>query len=171
MSSTSFSFEESTTFTVIHARHMAAKVATDLLRFQRFYGKPSNSAIDAYETELVALLKEDYLQAVTYGFQRNGKWVVALRYHATAGGLLVADDDPGKLKPGVDVGNCWFGSCLEQNAKWSALTAVAKQNFCKTLPFRRSDGTQPGVEGGYWIEDRTYSAGGRAISRSVIRRY
>ena len=171
MSATSFSFEQSTTFTIVHARHMAAKVATDLLRFQRFYGKPSNSAIDAYEAELIALLREGYLQAVTYGFQRNRKWVVALRYHAVAGGLLIADDDPGKLKPGVDVSNSWFGSFLEKNANWSALTTAAKQNFCKTLPFQRSDGTEPGIEAGYWIEDRTYSAGGRAISRSVIKRY
>jgi len=171
MSATSYSFEESTTFSIVHARHMAAKVATDLLRLQRFYGKPTNSSIDAYEAELIALLKEDYLHAVTYGFKRNGKWVVALRYHSVAGGSLVADDDPGKLRPGVDVSNCSFGSFLEHNANWSNLSATAKHNFYKTLPFQRSDGTEPGVEAGYWIDDRTYSAGGRAISRSVIKRY
>ena len=38
----SYSYTESTTFTVTHARHMAAKVATDLKRMQRFYGKPSD---------------------------------------------------------------------------------------------------------------------------------
>jgi hypothetical protein len=118
---------------------MAAKVATDLLRLQRFYGKPTNSSIDAYEAELIALLKEDYLRAVTYGFKRNGKWVVALRYHAVGGGLLVADDDPGKLRPGADVRNCSFGSFLEKNAKWSLLTAREKQDFCEALPFQRSD--------------------------------
>ena len=171
MSATSYSFEESTTFSIVHARHMAAKVATDLLRLQRFYGKPTNSSIDAYEAELIALLKEDYLRAVTYGFKRNEKWVVALRYHAVAGGSLVADDDPGKLKPGVDVSNCSFGSFLEYNANWSNLNSTAKQNFRKTLPFQRSDGTEPDVEAGYWVDDRTYAAGGRAISRSVIKRY
>ena len=171
MSATSYTFEESTTFSIVHARHMAAKVATDLLRLQRFYGKPTNSLIDAYEAELIALLKGDYLLAVTYGFKRNEKWVVALRYHAVAGGSLVADDDPGKLKPGVDVSNCSFGSFLEYNANWSNLTSAAKQNFRETLPFQRSDGTEPGVEAGYWVDDRTYAAGGRAISRSVIKRY
>ena len=171
MSATSYTFEESTTFTIVHARHMAAKVATDLLRFQRFYGKPSNSQIDAYEAELTALIKEDYLQTVTYGFRRNGRWVVALRYHAVAGGQLVADDDPGKLKPDADVSNCLFGSFLEHNLKWFVLTTQAQASFCKTLPFQRSDGTQPGVEAGYWSEDLTYSAGGRGISRSVIKRY
>lgn len=171
MSATSYSFEESATFSIVHARHMAAKVATDLLRLQRFYGKPTNSSIDAYEAELIALLKQDYLGTVTYGFKRNAGWVVALRYRALAGGGLVADDDPGKLRPGVDVSNCSFGSFLEYNSKWSGLTALTKQNFYKTLPFQRPDGTEPDVEAGYWVEDRTYSAGGRAISRSVIKRY
>jgi hypothetical protein len=171
MSATSYSFEESTTFSIVHARHMAAKVATDLLRLQRFYGKPTNNSIDAYEAELIALLKQDYLLAVTYGFKRNEKWVVALRYHAVPGGSLVADDDPGKLKPGVDVSNCSFGSFLEYNANWSNLNSTAKQTFRKTLPFQRSDGTEPGVEAGYWVDDRSYAAGGRAISRSVIKRY
>ena len=41
----SYTVTESTTFTVTHARHIAAKVATDLKRLQRFYGKPSDSAI------------------------------------------------------------------------------------------------------------------------------
>ena len=41
--SNSFTISEATTFTITHARHMAAKVATDLKRIQRFYGKPSDT--------------------------------------------------------------------------------------------------------------------------------
>lgn len=169
--STSYTYSQSTTFTVIHARHMAAKVATDLLRFKRFYGEPSDEIINSYEAELVAILKEDYLRAVTYGFQRNGKWVEALRYRALSGGVLVADDDPGKLRPDANVSGCDFTSFLEYNDKWFALTYTEQQQFSKTLPFQRSSGTEPGIETGYWAEDRTYSAGGRGISRSVIKRY
>ena len=54
-------FTESSTFTVTHARHMAAKVATDLVRMQRFYGFPSDADIDAYEEEVIALLKAGYI--------------------------------------------------------------------------------------------------------------
>jgi hypothetical protein len=162
--STSFSYTQSTSFTVVHARDMAAKTATDLLRLQRFYGRPSDDSINLYEAELVALLKEDYLRTDTYGFQRNGKWVVALRYHAVTGGALVADDDPGKLRSETNVGDCSFTSFLEHNAKWFLLTNAAQEQFC-------SNGTEPGIEVGYWAEDRTYSSGGRAISRSVIKRY
>ena len=41
----SYSLSESATFTVTHARDMAAKVATDLKRMQRFYRFPSDSEI------------------------------------------------------------------------------------------------------------------------------
>ena len=43
--SSSFTLTETTTFTLTHARHMAAKVATDLKRLQRFYGRPGDAAI------------------------------------------------------------------------------------------------------------------------------
>ena len=55
----SFTLSETATFTVTHARHMAAKVATDLKRMQRFYGVPNDCAITAYETEVIELLKAD----------------------------------------------------------------------------------------------------------------
>ena len=38
--SDSYTISESESFTVTHARHMAAKVATDLKRMQRLYGSP-----------------------------------------------------------------------------------------------------------------------------------
>ncbi len=66
----SFTVSESTTFTVTHARHMAAKVATGLERLQRLYGSPSDDAIVSYETEVIELLKE--------GLSRNRRvWVPA----------------------------------------------------------------------------------------------
>ena len=60
----SFTVSESTTFTVTHARHMAAKVATDLKRMQRFYGSLSDVDISSFETEAIALMKVGYLNYV-----------------------------------------------------------------------------------------------------------
>nr|WP_246886778.1 hypothetical protein [Pseudomonas chlororaphis] len=54
---------------------MAAKVATDLKRMQRFYGYPSDTWIEEYEAELVVLLKAGYLGEVTYGFKRGDDWI------------------------------------------------------------------------------------------------
>ena len=53
----SYTFSETATFTITHARHIAAKVATDLKRMQRFYGEPSDIRIKNYETEVIELLK------------------------------------------------------------------------------------------------------------------
>jgi hypothetical protein len=59
----SFSYTESSTFTVTHARHMAAKVATDLKRMQRFYGSPSDESIASYEAEATEMIRAGYLGA------------------------------------------------------------------------------------------------------------
>ena len=95
---------ETRTFTLTHARHLAAKVATDLKRLQRLYGELSDARIEQFEGEATELLRQGYLQSVTYGFQRNGNWIEpTLRYTAREladGGI---DDDPGRVRPGANV--------------------------------------------------------------------
>lgn len=169
--SSSYTQTESESFTIVHARYIASKMATDLLRLQRFYEKPSNEDIDLYEEELVALLKNDYIDTVTYGFKRNDKWVVAVRYRALPGGSLVTDDDPGKIRPGIDLTGTRFYSFLTYNANWNRLAWEEKEKFKKTLPFQRSGSPEPGIENGYWAEDKTYSAGGRGVGRSTLKQW
>ena len=43
-----YSYTQTTTFTITHARHLVAKVATDLKRMQRFYGSPNDDDIVDY---------------------------------------------------------------------------------------------------------------------------
>ena len=165
-------FTESSTFTVTHARHMAAKVATDLVRMQRFYGFPSDADIDAYEEEVVALLKAGYLGWVWYGFKRYGSWIEpTIRY--TARDLYngsAADDDPGKIRLGADISGAGFYSFLTYSATWDNLTPSEKDAFQKSLPFYRGSATEPPVFG-YLLPDRTYSSGGRALDRVSVRSY
>jgi hypothetical protein len=168
--STSYTYSGTETFSLTHAKHIAAKVATDLARFRRFYNAPTLEWINQYEAELIALLKDDYLLNVTYGFKRDGKWVEALRYHAVAGGNLVNDDDPGKIRPGIDVSGAHFTSYLNRNARWHGLSQVAKDAFESTLPFSRVGAEEPSLETGYWSYNHNYSAGGRGIGRSSIIR-
>lgn len=165
-----YTFTETQTFTFTHAKYIAAKVATDLSRFRRFYDSPSVDLIGKYEEELAALLKADYLDSVTYGFKRAGKWVEALRYHALPGGSLVGDDDPGKIRPGVDVSGAIFSSYLIRNSRWQSLTLEEQQAFEATLPFIRVGADEPPLESGYWVPGQNYSAGGRSIGRSTIIR-
>lgn len=171
MSSYSYTIAGTQTFTITHARHMAAKVATDLRRMQRLYGYPSDTDIAEYEQEVIALLKAGFLGTVTYGFQRNGNWIEpTLRYTDSdlyGGGT---DDDPGRIRAGKDISGASFYSYLTYSAKWQNATAAEREAVKKELPFSRTGASEPGVDG-YLENDRTYSAGGRALNRSAVRSY
>jgi len=166
--SNSYTTTTSETFTITHAKHIAAKVATDLMRFTRFYQNPSVQDINNYEAELVALLKGGYLDKVIYGFHRNGKWVEALQYHALPDGTLVGDDDPGKIRPGTDVPGESFTSHLWRNVRWDNLSEAEKQAFYARIPISRTSANSMPLESGYWSSGLNYSAGGRGLTRSVI---
>lgn len=165
-------FTESITFTITHARHMAAKVATDLKRLQRFYGRPSDVDIANYEAEVIELLKEGYLGTVAYGFHRDGDWIEpTLKYSARdlAGGSA-SDDDPGRIRPGRDVTGASFYSYLTYSSTWDRLSESEKNSVKSRLPFIRKGAAEPGVNG-YLSNDRTYSSGGRALDRASVRSY
>lgn len=135
---------------------------------QRFYGSPSDRRVVQYEREVVALLSGDYLDFVTYGFRRGGnQWVVALKYAARYGGVLVADDSPGKIPMGARIDNCAFYSFLCYNRKWSELTPRQQEQIYldADIGFWRHEGEEPE---GNWRSDKTYSAGGRGVLRHVI---
>jgi hypothetical protein len=170
----SFSVTEtqSTTFTVTHARHMAAKVATDLKRIQRLYGQPDDYDIANYEIEIIELLKEGYLGIVTYGFRRDGKWIEpTLRYTARhLSGLTANDDDPGRIRPAANISGATFYSYLTYSGMWDLLSAVDKDSFKKRLPYYRGSAPEPAING-YLHGDLTYSAGGRALDRASVRSF
>ena len=165
----SYSFTESTTFTVTHARHMAAKVATDLKRMQRFYGKPSDEGIADYETEATEMLRAGYIDTVTYGFKKDGKWIEpTLRYTARdLAGASASDDDPGKIRPGADINGASFYSYMTYTAAWDRLSQNERDAFKASLPFSRGGAPEPGISG-YLSNGRTHSSGGRALDRATI---
>jgi Bacterial HORMA domain family 1 len=162
---------ETSSFTITHARYIASKVATDLKRFQRFYyGLPNDDLIDRYEGELAGLLKHNAVDIVVYGFQRNSLWTPAsVRYRAIPGGSLLADDDPGKIRPGIDVSGARFTSFLSYSNSWWDLTQAERDTIRKGLPINRSTGSSPDLETGAWSDDLSYSAGGRGLGRSSVR--
>src|SRR6266567_7636948 len=157
---TSYTLSESTTFTVTHARHMAAKVATDLKRLQRFYGHPSDIDIADYETEVVELLKAGYFSTLTVGFLRDDCWIEpTLRYTVRdLAGAHANDDDPGRVRPGSNVAGATFYNYLTRSEAWHALTAAEQAAFEQRMPFIRSHRDAPTVNG-YLVDDRVYSAG------------
>ena len=168
MSYGAYTTTESETFTVTNAVYIAVKIGTDLKRMQRFYGAPTDERIADYEKEATALLKGDYLQRIEYGFKSSsGIWRMALKYEARHGGVLIADDDPGGIRPLVQVSDCQFHSFLVTNHRWAALSQEEQDLVYNEadISFRRSEGIEPS---GTWMVDRVYSSGGRGVQRSSL---
>ena len=115
------------------------------------------------------MLRDGYLGEVTYGYRRNGNWILALRYVARGDGTLDADDRAGRVPRGVDVSGAEFYSYLTYSRAWDKLSWDERQAIKATLPVTRTPGTSPGATGGYWTTDRTYSSNGTGVARSTFR--
>ncbi|MCI0149605.1 hypothetical protein KNO81_27340 [Paraburkholderia sediminicola] len=168
----SFTTTETRTFTLTHARHLAAKVSADLKRLQRLYGHITDERIAEFEGEVTELLRQGYLGTVTYGFQRDDKWIEpTLRYTASDLADSGTDDDPGRVLPGKDVSGAQFHSYLTYSAAWDALTAEQRTAVKQQLPLQRVSGSNAAVSNGYFVDDKTYSSGGRSLGRASVRSY
>ena len=166
----SYSYTDTVTFTRTHAKDLAAKVATDLKRMQRFYDRPSDSEIVDYESEAIEFLKEGYLGTVTYGFWRNGNWIEPTLFYTARdlAGASANNDDPGRVRPGADISGASFYSYMTYGLLWNLLSAAEQEAFARRLPVQRNGAAQPGIDG-YLSADLTYSAGGRALERATVR--
>ncbi len=166
----SYTSTETATFTLTHAKYLSAKVTTDLKRMQRFYGFPSDLKIDQFESELTQLLKHGYLEKVYYGFKRNEDWIEPTLMYTASELNITTNDDPGKIRPGKNISDAVFYSFLEYSSTWNLLSDEERYSFDNNLPFQRGTAKTPGING-YLDDDRTYSSGGRALSRSSVRSY
>ena len=81
---------------------MSAKVSADLRRMQRFYGKPSSKQIEDFEEEVAQLIKNGYLDTVTFGFQRDDKWIEPTFSYTASQISNGVDDVPGALDCSYD---------------------------------------------------------------------
>lgn len=171
MSSYSYAVAETQTFTLTHAKHMASKVAADLMRVQRLYGEPSTKRILDFEQEVITLLKAGYLGSVTYGFKRDENWIEpTLKYTAAELSVDGADDSPGRVRPNADISGARFASYLTYNTAWDLASQSEREAVEKDLPFNRGGAPEPGVIG-YMTSDHSYSSGGRTLNRSTLRSY
>jgi len=165
----SYTNTQSSTFTRTHASYIASKIAADLRQMQRFYGKPSDTEIDDYVTELVELLVGGYLDSVEYGYRIDGRWVVALSYTVYSNGLVSTDDNSGRVPPGADVKGATWYSYLRKNQKFSALPAADQARVTGALPVKRTPATEPQAGNGVWTQDKAYSSNGTAAQRRTFK--
>ncbi|WP_419855844.1 hypothetical protein [Candidatus Poriferisodalis sp.] len=157
------------TFTIANARYVTSKIKTDLKLLQKTYGSPTDAGIEAFGEEAAQLLNRGYLGTVTYGYRRNGCWVLALEYTARNDGTLAADDRAGGIPRGVDIAGAQFYSYLTYSPKWKSLPASERSRIKDSLPTSRTGAPQPGTSGGYWSSDRNYSSNGTGVARGAFR--
>jgi hypothetical protein len=165
---TSYTRSASNTYSLASARYVASKIATDLRQVQRYYGQPSDADIADYALEAALLSHGGYVDKAIYGFQRAGKWILALEY-TNVNGTLVTDDRAGGIYRHADTSGTVFSSFLYYSWKWSQLTGTDLADFTDLLPINRTTAPAPGYTGGYHASDRTYSAHGTGFTRSTYR--
>ena len=162
------SYTTTETWSRTHARKVGGKVVADLRQMQQAYGSPTDNRLEQYLQELVVLLAEGVLKEVTYGFKRDGSWIVALRYTADMSGNLTVDDRSGSIPRGVDTSGASWGSYLIKDSKWSTLSESNQKAIERDLPFQREGAEEPKVAAVTRCGDRTYSSAGNGVRRSTI---
>ena len=127
--------------------------------------------IDAYQEELVMLLTNGYLDTMTYGFIRNEKWIMALKYQSVDGSLHDGNDDPGGIRSGMNIPDADFSSFLLYSQSWFSLTPEERAEFEKSSPVKRFEKNEPGIASDVqWVGDRNYSSGEFGMQRSLIEK-
>ena len=167
-----FSYTQSATFTVTHARHLASKIAADLNACSRLHGQPSISAVENYNEELAELLRYGYLSQYEFGFQRDVERVLSWSYMVDASGAVTGDDRAGKMSAYVDLSGTTFFNYVWYSAKYHDLSSGQQSSFKASHPVNRTSGDPPSDGAGYWSgTEKNYSAGGTGVSRRSFRSY
>lgn len=165
----SYSYTTSQSFTIIHARKLAAKVSADMEQCRRLYGYPSAAAIANYQEELTVMLHGGYVSEYEFGFKTADDCrVVSWKYTVNDYGDLQGGRSGG-LYTQAKIGNATMFNFMTYSPKWSALTASEKSVVDAKHMIVRGDGYPPADGNGSWVRDKTYAAGGVAIERQEFR--
>lgn len=157
------------TFTLAHARRLAAKVAADMHQCQRFYDKPTDTQIEDYQEELTVLLHGGYVQSYEFGFKtKDERRVVSWHYTVGPSGDLEGGRSGG-LFEAADVSGAVMFNFLTTNSKWSHLSQTEREKIEASYQIRRTDGKPPLDGNGYWDSSRRYASGGVAVTRKEFR--
>ena len=159
----------SETFSITHARRLAAKVAADMHQCQQFYGYPTDAKIKKFEQELVVLLHGGYVESYEFGFQtKDERRVVSWHYTVGPSGDLEGGRSGG-LYPSADIADAVTFNFLAYSSGWFALSQAEKDKVKAQYSVRRTDGSPPRDGRGYWDSSRHYASGGVAVTRKEFR--
>ena len=154
------------THTVVYARHVASKVAADLKRLQRLFGKnqPTDDSIDKFEREATILLYHGCLGEISYGFiKEDGSWLYALKYQ-NVNNQLREDDGPKEIGS-QDIDETNFRSFLIYSDHWQDLSEEQRNQIEQSLPIQRLPAIAP--HGNDWFADRQHVSGNIGVQRFI----
>jgi len=163
------SFTTTITFTRTHAKQLAAKVTADLYQCHVLYDRPSEDDLDDYQTELIEMLANEYVETYEFGFKKDDKRVLSWRYTVGSDGGLYGDSNAGNIYAKAAVADATYFNFMSYSDKWWKLTEDERAAFKGALPFQRTAGSLPGDGAGYWQVDHGYSAGGVRVERKTFR--
>lgn len=167
----SYSYTTTTTesFTLTHAKRLAAKVVADMHQCQQFYGSPTDKQIENYQQELVALLHGGYIESYEFGFRTNKSRRVVSWFYTTGPSGSLEGGRSGGLFATADISGAVMFNFLSYNAAWFALSQNERGKIEASLPVRRIEGEPPQDGDGHWNNSRVYVSGGVAITRKEFR--
>lgn len=157
-------------FTITDARYIGAKIGADLRLLNGYYGRPTLGKIDDYVEEVALLLKDGYLNNVSYGFRdaSTNEWKLRLRYTATAGGQLL-NSPIGKLPATATVSGLNFYTYLIHSSTFLNLTPDQQAKVEATLPVSRNGAEEPTALWGSTISGHSYSRNGVGVNRDLYQ--
>ena len=165
----SYSYTTTESFTLTHARKLAARVAADMHQCQRFYDYPSDTQIEKYQQELIVLLHGGYFKSYEFGFKtKDERRVVSWHYTVGPSGDLEGGRSGG-LFPSADISDAVTFNFLTYSSEWFALSNAERDKIKASYPVRRTDGSPPSDGNGYWDSSRRYVSGGVAVTRKEFR--
>lgn len=165
----SYSYTTTETFTLTHARRLAAKVVADMHQCQRFYGRPTDTQIEDYQQELIVLLHGGYIKSYEFGFKtRDEQRVMSWHYTVGPSGDLEGGRSGG-LFPSADISDAVSFNFLTYSSEWCVLSQAEKDKVKASYSVRRTDGEPPQDGNGYWDSSRRYASGGVAVTRKEFR--
>lgn len=161
----------SESFTLTHAKYLAAKVTADMLRCQQNYGRPARDDINNYGTELALMLRDNYVETYEFGFVEDDQRLLSWSYVVSNSDISSTDDRPGRILSGIAVANASWFNRMTYSSVWWALPQALRERIRAELPIQRvtKDGPKDGL--GYWTSDLSYSASGVSLGRRTFRPY
>lgn len=165
------SYTTNETFTVAHARKLAGKVSADISQCRLFYGQPSETDIEDYRDELVAMLAGGYIDRYEFGYKTaSDQRVISWRYQVAASGDLQGGRSGG-LHARADITGAVMFNYMWTNAKWWNESEAERNKVRGTHNVNRTSGEPPVDGNGRWVQDRSYGAGGVVLQREEFRRW